>query len=51
MMLLTRELDAHLAWCDERIAAHARDNEAVKAAATLLGIGPVTASAAMATVE
>jgi transposase len=44
------ELDAHLAWCDERITAHARDNPAVKAAATLLGIGPVGASAAVATV-
>ena len=32
------ELDAHLAWCDERIAAHAKANPAVKAAATLLGI-------------
>ena len=39
------ELDANLAWCDERIAAHRTDN-----AATLMGIGPVTASAAMATV-
>jgi transposase len=45
-----RELDEHLAWCDERIAAHAADNAAVKAAATLLGIGPVTASAVVATV-
>ena len=44
------ELDAHLAWCDERIDAHAKDNAAVKAAATLLGIGPVTASAVVATV-
>jgi len=44
-----RELDEHLAWCDERIAAHAKDNEA-KAAATLLGIGLVTASAVVATV-
>ena len=44
------ELDAHLAWCDERIAAHAKDNAAVKTAATLLGIGPVTASAVVATV-
>jgi transposase len=44
------ELDAHLAWCDERIAAHAKANAAVKAAATLLGIGPVTASAVVATV-
>ena len=45
-----RELDEHLAWCDERIAAHAIGNDAVKAAATLLGIGPVTASAVVATV-
>ena len=44
------ELDEHLSWCDERIAAHGQANEAVKAAATLLGIGPVTASAVVATV-
>ena len=35
------ELDAHIAWCDERIAAHAKDNADVKKAATLMGIGPV----------
>lgn len=45
-----RELDEHLAWCDERIAAHGRDNEAVRQAAALLGIGAVTASAVVATV-
>ena len=45
-----RELDEHMAWCDERIAAHAKDNADVKKAATLMGIGPVTASAALATV-
>ena len=45
-----REIDAHLQWCDQRIAAHAKDNAAVKTAATLLGIGPVTASATLATV-
>ena len=44
------ELDEHLAWCDERIAAHAKGSDAVKAAASLLGIGPVTASAVVATV-
>jgi transposase len=44
------ELDAHLAWCDERISAHAKTNPAVKSAATLLGVGPVTASAVVATV-
>jgi transposase len=40
-----RELDEHIAWCDERIAQHGRDNAAVKHAAQLIGIGPVTASA------
>ena len=45
-----RELDEHLAWCDERIAAHAKGSDAVKAAASLLRIGPVTASAVVATV-
>ena len=45
-----RELDEHLAWCDERIAAHGRDNAAVKQASALLGVGAVTASAAVATV-
>jgi transposase len=44
------ELDAHLTWCDERIAAHATANPAVKKAAALIGIGPVGASAAVATV-
>ena len=29
-----RQLDAHIAWCDARIAAHAKDNPAVKKAAT-----------------
>jgi transposase len=45
-----RELEEHLAWCDERIAEHARTNEQVRTATTLMGIGPVTASAAVATV-
>ena len=44
------ELDAHLAWCDARIAAHGQNNASVKTAASLLGVGPVTASAAVATV-
>ena len=42
------ELECHIAWCDERIAAHERANPAVKKAATLIGIGPVTASAVVA---
>ena len=45
-----RELDEHLAWCDERIAEHARTNGQVKTATTLLGVGPLTASAVVATV-
>ena len=45
-----RELDTHIAWCDARTAAHAKDNADVKKAATLRGIGPVTASASVATV-
>lgn len=44
------ELDCHVAWCDERMAAHGRSNPAVKKAATLIGIGPVTASAVVASV-
>lgn len=45
------ELDEHIAWCDERIAQHARDNVAVRQAAQLMGIGVVGASAAVATVD
>ena len=44
------QLDAHLAWCDERIAAHAKGNEQVRQAESLAGVGPVTASAVIATV-
>lgn len=44
------ELDGHIAWCDERIAAHARNDEQASAAAQLCGIGPVTASALAASV-
>jgi transposase len=45
-----RELDEHLAWCDERIAVHGKTNAAVKTCATLMGVGPVTSSAMVATV-
>ncbi len=45
-----RELDEHLAWCDERLAAHERDSEEVRRAGQLMGIGPIGASAAIATV-
>jgi len=45
-----RELDEHLAWCDDRLAAHERDNADVRRASALMGIGPVGALAAIATV-
>ena len=45
-----QELDAHLRWCDERIAAHGKASDQVRQAEQLLGVGPVTASAVVATV-
>jgi transposase len=45
------ELDIHLAWCDERITAHARADARARAAMQLPGIGPITASALVASVE
>jgi transposase len=45
-----RELDEHMAWCTERIAQHQRDNAQVQRASQLIGIGPITASAAIASV-
>ena len=45
-----RELDEHIAWCDQRIAVHLKDDEQAKAATQLMGVGPVTASAVVATV-
>ena len=47
---LWRELDAHIAWCDERIAAHLKDDDQARAATALMGVGPVTASATVASV-
>ena len=44
------ELECHIAWCDERIAAHVRSDDQAKTAAKLCGIGPVTASALVASV-
>jgi transposase len=45
-----REIDAHLEWCDQRIAAHIKEDSQVQAAMQIMGIGPVTASAIVATV-
>ena len=36
--------------CDERIAAHLKQNEQVRQAGQLMGVGPVTACAVVATV-
>lgn len=47
---LWRELDAHIAWCDERIKAHARSDEQAAAAMQLCGVGPISASALVASV-
>jgi len=44
-------IEAQLAWCDERIAVHAREDERARAISRIPGIGPVTASALVATVE
>jgi transposase len=44
------ELECHIASCDERITAHVRSDEQAKAAAQIAGIGPVSASALVATV-
>ena len=44
------QLDAYLQWCDERIAAHIEQDEQAARARALMGVGPVGASAAIATV-
>lgn len=45
-----QQLEEHLDWCDERVTEHGRNNDAVKRAGELMGVGPVGASAAIATV-
>ena len=44
------EIECHIGWCDERIAAHVQTDKQAKTAAQLCGIGPITASALVATV-
>ena len=44
------ELECHIAWCDERIAVHAKTDEQAKTAAQLCGIGPLSASALVSSV-
>jgi transposase len=45
------DIDLQIAWCDERIASHVRTDERARRAATLLGVGPTTASAVVASVD
>jgi transposase len=45
-----QEFDDHIAWCDQRIAAHLKEDEQARQATQLMGIGPITASAVVATV-
>lgn len=44
------EIECPIAWCDERIATHVRSGAQAKSAAQPCGIGPVTASALVASV-
>jgi transposase len=44
------ELECHIAWCDERIQAHVRSDEMARTATQLCGVGPITASALVASV-
>jgi len=44
------DIELQLAWCDQRIASHVREDARASKAATLLGIGPITASALVASV-
>jgi len=45
-----RELDAQIAWCDERIAQHVKDDAQASRALAILGVGPTGASALVASV-
>ena len=44
------DIELQISWCDERIACHVRSDERARKAATLHGIGPLTASAVVASV-
>jgi len=45
-----RELDAHLSWCDERIAQHVKEDGQAQQAVRIIGVGPTGASAIVASV-
>jgi transposase len=44
------ELDEHMIWCDQRVGAHVKNDAQAKTAAKLHGIGPIGASAMVASV-
>jgi transposase len=44
------EIEIQMAWCDEQVALHARHDAQAKAISQIPGIGPLTASALVATV-
>ena len=44
------QLDEHMKWCDQRIAEHLKSDEHVAKAHKVIGVGPVSASAAVVTV-
>jgi transposase len=48
--LLWQELERHIAWCDQRIEAHVQSDEMARSAMQLCGVGPITASAIVASV-
>jgi transposase len=48
--LLWLELELHQAWCDEQVKLHAQQDQQARAISRIPGVGPVTASALVATV-
>lgn len=46
-----RHLDDDIAWCDQQIGLHARTDPRARRAQALLGVGPLSASALVATVS
>ena len=46
-----RQLDEDIAWCDQQITQHARTDPRARKAQSLLGIGPIGASAMVASVS
>lgn len=45
-----RDIEIRIEWCNKRIGAHLKNDAQAKAATELIGVGPVTASALVATV-